>query len=120
MAPGTAPWARCSPSGRSGGSSSAPCWPGLLSRAQDAGLARADVTAEDLTVALLGVARTMGITSQNCPNHWRRHLAIVLDGLKAQHIHRLPGLPPTPEQLDRDLGEWSCELLGGRAVRPAP
>ena len=92
----------------------------LLSRAQDAGLARADVTAEDLTVVLLGVARTMGITSQSCPSHWRRHLALVLDGLSAQHSHRLPGLPPTPAQLDQDLGEWSCDMLGGRGVRPAP
>ncbi len=91
---------------------------GLLTRAQDAGLARADLSAEDLTVALLGVARTMGITSQSCPGHWRRHLAIVLDGITARHTRRLPGLPPTPEQLDRDLSEWSCGMLGGRGVRP--
>jgi hypothetical protein len=70
-------------------------------------------------VALLGVARTMGITSQNCPGLWRRHLAIVLDGSTAQHAHRLAGLPPTPEQLDRDLGRWSCDMLGGgRGVKP--
>jgi AcrR family transcriptional regulator len=86
----------------------------LLSRAQDAGLARPDVTAEDLTVALLGVARTMPITSQSCPSHWRRHLAMVLDGITAQHTRRLPGLPPTPEQLDHGLGQWSCDMLSTR------
>lgn len=92
----------------------------LLTRAQEAGLARTDLTAEDLIVVLLGVARTMGITGQSCPGLWRRHLAIVLDGSKAQHAHRLPGLPPTPEQLDRDLGQWSCDMLGGRGVKPGP
>ena len=92
----------------------------LLNRAQDAGLARVDVTAEDLTVALLGVARTMPITSQSCPSHWRRHLAIVLDGITARHTHRLPGLPPTPEQLDHGLGQWSCEMLSARGVKGGP
>jgi AcrR family transcriptional regulator len=92
----------------------------LLGRAQDGGLARADVTAEDLTVALLGVARTMPITSQSCPSHWRRHLAIVLDGITAQHAHRLPGLPPTPEQLDHGLGQWSCDMLSTHGVKGGP
>ncbi len=92
----------------------------LLTRAQDAGQARADLTAEDLIMALLGVARTMGITGRSCPGLWRRHLAIVLDGSRAQHAHRLPGLPPTPEQLDHDLTQWSCDMLGGRSGKPAP
>jgi AcrR family transcriptional regulator len=84
---------------------------GLLARAQDAGAARADVTAEDLTLALLGVASTMSITSQSSPDQWRRHLAIVLDGMKARHGLGLPGLPSSPDQLDRDLREWSCGVL---------
>jgi AcrR family transcriptional regulator len=84
---------------------------GLLTRAQDAGLARADLTATDITLALLGVARTMAITGENCPAQWRRHLTIVLDGMRAQHAGRLPGLPSTPDQLDSDLHEWSCRVL---------
>ena len=86
----------------------------LLTRAQEAGAARADVTAEDLALVLLGVARTMAITGQSCPGQWRRHLAIVLDGINAQHAHPLPGLPATPEQLDSDLSQWSCRVLGNR------
>src|SRR6266852_3170263 len=35
---------------------------GLLARAQDSGLARGDLTVADVTLALLGVARTMAIT----------------------------------------------------------
>jgi AcrR family transcriptional regulator len=84
---------------------------GLLTRAQDTGTARADLTAADLTLALLGVAQTMAITCQSSPGEWRRHLAIVLDGMKAHHTQRLPGLPPAPDQLDSDLREWSCHVL---------
>ncbi|HBW21500.1 MAG TPA: hypothetical protein DEH11_22070 [Actinobacteria bacterium] len=88
----------------------------LLSRAQQARLARADLTIADLTLVLLGVARTMAITGQRDPGQWRRHLAIVLDGMRYQHSQRLPGLPPSPEQLDRDLREWSGQLLRGSSV----
>jgi hypothetical protein len=45
----------------------------LLTRAQDHGSARPDLTAADL--ALLGVARTMAITGPSSPGQWRRHLA---------------------------------------------
>jgi AcrR family transcriptional regulator len=83
----------------------------LLSRAQQAGSARADLTAVDLTIALIGVSRTMDITGESAPGQWRRHLAIVLDGMKSCHAQRLPGLPASPEQLDCGLREWSCRAL---------
>jgi AcrR family transcriptional regulator len=84
---------------------------GLLARAQEAGVARADLTAEDVRLAVLGVASTMTITGQASPGQWRRHLAIVLDGMRAQHTQRLPGHPPAADQLDSDLREWSCGVL---------
>lgn len=90
----------------------------LLTRAQQAGSARADLTAADVTLALLGVARTMAITGESSPGQWRRHLAIVLDGMKARHTQRLPGLPPSPGQLDTDLREWSCHVLRNGNVVP--
>jgi AcrR family transcriptional regulator len=90
----------------------------LLVRAQEAGAARADLTAADLTLVLLGVARTIAVTSPSSPGQWRRHLAIVLDGMKAQHAQRLPGLPLSAEQLDRDLREWSWHILRNGNVLP--
>jgi AcrR family transcriptional regulator len=90
----------------------------LLVRAQEAGAARADLTAEDLTLAMLGVAGTMAITGQSSPAQWRRHLAIVLDGMRAQHAQRLPGQPPSPEQLDSDLRGWSCDVLRNGNMLP--
>ena len=83
----------------------------LLVRAQEGGVARADLTAEDLALALLGVAGTMAITGQSSPDQWRRHLTIVLDGMKARPGQPLPGLPLSPDQLDNDLREWSCGVL---------
>jgi AcrR family transcriptional regulator len=89
----------------------------LLTRAQDAGSVRADLAVEDITLVLLGVAQTMAITSQHSPDQWRRHLTIVLDGIRAQNAHRLPGLPPAADQLDTDLRAWSCHVLrAGSAV----
>jgi hypothetical protein len=90
----------------------------LLLRAQNAGAARSDLTTEDVTLVLLGVARTMAITGQATPELWRRHLAIVLDGMRADHEQRLPGLPVTPEQLDQDLRTWSCHALRNGAAWP--
>ena len=85
----------------------------LLHRAQAAGSARADLTAVDLTTVLIGVSRTMDITGESAPGQWRRHLAIVVDGMKACHAQRLPGLPASPEQLDAGLHAWSCRALRG-------
>lgn len=90
----------------------------LLTRAQEAGAARPDLTAADLTFVLLGVARTMAITAEHSPGQWRRHLAIVLDGMRAEHAGPLPGLPPTADQLDCDLRQWSYEVLR-HGSRPA-
>lgn len=83
----------------------------LLSRAQQGGSVRADLTAVDLTISLIGVSRTMDITGDSSPGQWRRHLAIVLDGMKACHTQRLPGLPASPEQLECGLREWSGRPL---------
>jgi AcrR family transcriptional regulator len=48
----------------------------LLRRAQRAGEVREDVTADDLAVVLLGIARAAP------PDGWQRYLGFALDGLK--------------------------------------
>ncbi|MEO6887031.1 MAG: TetR/AcrR family transcriptional regulator [Jatrophihabitantaceae bacterium] len=83
----------------------------LLTRAQDSGAARRDLAPEDITLCLLGVARTMAITGESSPDQWRRHLTILLDGMKSQHPDRLPGLALSPDQLDLDLCQWSSQVL---------
>jgi transcriptional regulator SbtR-like protein len=48
----------------------------LLRGAQDAGEVRRDVTVDDLTVILLGIARAAP------PDGWPRYLEFALDGVK--------------------------------------
>ena len=88
----------------------------LLARAQDTGAIRADLTAEDVLLALVGVVRTMAITAEAGPDQWRRHLAIMLDGMKAQHRARLPGLPLPAEKLDGALHQWSDHVMRSAAM----
>lgn len=83
----------------------------LLTRAQEAGMARSDLSAEDVILTLLGVSRTIAITAQTAPQQWRRHLAVVLDGMRAQHRQRLPGLPLSPDQLGDALYKLSDQLM---------
>ncbi len=55
----------------------------LIARARRAGTLRADLTASDIPVLMCGVAATMG-SSGPPGGDWRRHLEIVLDGLRAR------------------------------------
>jgi AcrR family transcriptional regulator len=63
-----------------------PLWGSLdegLRRCQAAGVVADDVTTADLFVALLGVARTIDVTGDVAPDEWRRHLVLLLRGLRA-------------------------------------
>ena len=88
----------------------------LLTRARDTGAARADLTAEDVMLALISVVRTMAITAEVSPDQWRRHLAILLDGMKAEHQARLPGLPLPAAQLGGVLCQWSDHVMRSVAM----
>jgi AcrR family transcriptional regulator len=54
----------------------------LISRAQAEGRMRADVVVEDIPMLMCGVGSATG-RPHPCANSWRRHLAILLDGLRA-------------------------------------
>lgn len=71
----------------------------LVERAQRQGVLRADVTTQDVTVALCSVAFMIPAAAEVAPDAWRRHLALVLDGLRATGSTELPDIaPPTTEQ----------------------
>ncbi|MGX2993562.1 TetR/AcrR family transcriptional regulator [Streptomyces sp. JNUCC 64] len=81
---------------------------GLLRRGREQGTVRADLTTEDLLLALAALGRTVPALTTAAPDAWRRPLALLLDGLRAH-----PAAPPlptpalTPAQLDGvllDLG----------------
>ena len=77
----------------------------LIVRAQDAGAMREDVVAEDIPMLLagVGVARSTGRGVS-----WERHLALVIDGLRAEGAHPLPSKPLTRAQLDAMVSELPC------------
>ncbi|WP_354702155.1 HTH-type transcriptional regulator BetI [Paraconexibacter sp. AEG42_29] len=74
----------------------------LIGRAQDAGVVRGDLEAEDVPFLLYAVG---GVTGKCCgggaisPDLWRRYLGIVLDGLRPAGASPLPVPAPTPAQL---------------------
>jgi AcrR family transcriptional regulator len=62
----------------------------LVTRAQDAGVLRADVTGTDLTFIQVGLNAIMTRSRQAHPDLYRRYLYLMLDGLRGE-----PG-SPTP------------------------
>jgi AcrR family transcriptional regulator len=65
----------------------------LVSRARAEGSLRADVTAEDIALLLIGLARITEVSTDPAPDAWRRQLDLVLDGLRAPAI-TTPGTDP--------------------------
>ncbi|GAA4833427.1 helix-turn-helix domain-containing protein [Kitasatospora terrestris] len=73
----------------------------LLGRSRDQGSVRADLTTEDLLLALAALGRTVpALAGAVGPDAWRRPLALFLDGLRPSPAHPpLPAPALTPEQL---------------------
>jgi AcrR family transcriptional regulator len=62
----------------------------LVRRAQEAGTLRPDVSVDDVPVFMCGVMQAMH-QFDRAPDAWRRHLQLVLDGLRAgPHTTPLP------------------------------
>jgi AcrR family transcriptional regulator len=73
----------------------------VIERAQAQGTLRSDVTPEDLPVVFWTGGRVIEMTSAVAPDFWRRYLALVLDGLRAEAATPLPAPPLTPAQVAR-------------------
>jgi len=54
----------------------------LLRRAQEAGVLRPDVVLDDIPMVMCGIGAATR-KSHQCAGSWRRHMAIVVDGLRA-------------------------------------
>jgi AcrR family transcriptional regulator len=68
----------------------------LLKRAKEAGVLRDDLALEDLGFVVWGISRTVEMTADFAPRLWRRHLALLLDGFRAEGAHPLPEPPLAP------------------------
>jgi AcrR family transcriptional regulator len=73
----------------------------LIVRAQEQGALRADFAAEDMPVVFWSVGRVIEATAAVAPELWRRHLGLLLDGLRAESATPLPYPPLTRSQLNR-------------------
>lgn len=71
----------------------------VLTRAQDAGRARPDITRADIVNLIWFNGRMIDATSATVPDAWRRQLHIMLDAYRAERAHPLPEPPMTDEQL---------------------
>ena len=54
----------------------------IVRRAQEAGMLRADLVADDIGMLMCGIGSATK-KEHRCPEAWRRHLSIVIDGLRA-------------------------------------
>ncbi|WP_327141596.1 TetR/AcrR family transcriptional regulator [Nocardia sp. NBC_01327] len=79
----------------------------IVTRAQQAGVLRADWVLEDIAFITWAHTRIVEATGTLAPDAWRRHLAFVFDGLRAAAAHPLPVPPITEEQLMDALGAGS-------------
>ena len=66
----------------------------VIERARAAGVVRADAAAQDVPVTMMMLAPLIEAGRDFAPDLWRRHLALILDGLRADTAGRWP-LPPT-------------------------
>lgn len=89
----------------------------LLARGQEQGTVRDDVVAEDLLFTLAALGRVVPASAAVAPGAWRRHLSLVLDGLRAQAARPLPAPPLTLEQLGRVLNDLGPHRTRGTGTR---
>jgi len=65
----------------------------LVTRAQDAGALRKDLILDDIPMFMCGIGAATA-KPHRCPGAWQRHLAIVIDGLRASSASgELPTAP---------------------------
>lgn len=73
----------------------------LVRRAQAQGTLRMDFTPQDLPLLFWSNDRVIELVGDIAPDLWRRHLGLMLDGLRAEAAHALPAAPLRESQLAR-------------------
>ncbi|MEV6491454.1 helix-turn-helix domain-containing protein [Actinoplanes sp. NPDC051633] len=76
----------------------------LVARAQENGELRADFTLTDMAFVVWSLTGTIRATATEAPDAWRRHLAFMLDGLRAPAARPVPARPlPAPPLTDEQV-----------------
>lgn len=71
----------------------------VLTRAQEAGEVRPDITQADIVNLIWSNGRIIDATSTTAPHAWRRYLHLMLDAYRAERAHSIPEPPMTSDQL---------------------
>ncbi|MFL6109752.1 MAG: TetR/AcrR family transcriptional regulator [Catenulispora sp.] len=71
----------------------------IMTRAKAAGVLRDDVGTSDIVLTFWAIAAIIESTRETAPDAWRRHLALIFDGLRADAAHPLPATALTMGQL---------------------
>jgi AcrR family transcriptional regulator len=71
----------------------------VLTRAQEAGEVRADITQADIVNLIWSNSRIIDATRATAPHAWRRQLHLMLDAYRAERAHPIPEPPMTSDQL---------------------
>ncbi|MFJ5726063.1 TetR/AcrR family transcriptional regulator [Streptomyces sp. NPDC093149] len=88
----------------------------LLRRGQEQQTTRADLTIEDLLFLLAALGRA----ASAAPGNWRRHLALLLDGLHPAAARPLPAPALRPEQFGAALHRLGAVLQTPQRREPNP
>jgi hypothetical protein len=90
----------------------------LVARAQEQGTLRADIVPPDFAIVQLMVGAVSDHLGQ--PGLWRRYLAIIIDGLRAQpgEPSPLPDLPVSDDELQQAIVDSSAQSARDRTGRP--
>lgn len=91
----------------------------LVARAQQDGDLRADIASTDIAILLITAVTMAELTAPVAPGSWRRHLQIIIDGLRGRPAGANSALAEPPlddEQIDACLVDWKH---GSRALRRA-
>ena len=78
----------------------------LVERAQAACLLRPGIGTEDFALVPIMIGAIIDSARDVDPDLWRRTLALVLDGFRAEHCGALPCAAPSPEQMARIKNGW--------------
>jgi AcrR family transcriptional regulator len=91
----------------------APIIAGVLQRAKDAGVVRADIELSDLPLIQLAIGTIAESGRDVAPDAWRRTMTLVLDGLRAGcAASELPGPALDPDQVDAVTASYFARRWG--------
>jgi AcrR family transcriptional regulator len=88
----------------------------LVERAKMAGKLRADFVGEDLLLLLIASAAVGQVTRADCPDAWRRFVALALAGFERRDAPPLPP-PPSAAHMQEAMRRLAAERGCGRSRR---